>query len=152
MSKFTQENASQLLMALRQELELFEKIREITKEQTELIAAEKIVAFNESLDRRQELIEKINGLHQETDGLMQSYISYSSSKGGEKIGKVEQLSGEVKSLIAECAALNEKNEVAAREKSEEFSQKIERLSLSRKSLGTYIQNIEAAPELFDKMT
>ena len=148
--KYTRETETRLLEALRQELGLFGKIREMTEKQTELIAADDIEGFDESLDRRQELIEKINGLHQETQALMQSYIAYSKSPGGGKRSEVEAAMKQRMDMIAKCSERNDKNTEAAKEKKKEYTDKIDKLNLNRKSLGSYIQTVENAPELFDK--
>jgi hypothetical protein len=57
---FSQDMETRLLVLLGKELEIFEQIRELTKKQAELLAADddKSDAFGSSLDRRQELIEK----------------------------------------------------------------------------------------------
>jgi len=146
-SNFSGDDAARLLELLRQEFEIFGRIRELTKEQTELIAADDIEAFNISLDRRQEFIEKINGLHQESEALMQSYM-LAGKTGGETDAAAKRL----RDVISECAALNDKNMAAAKEKAEYYKERSGRLSLGRKSLGSYIHDVENDPEHFDAMT
>jgi len=151
-SVFSVDSAARLRELLKQELEAFGKMLELTAKQTELIAEDDTEAFDESLDRRQELIEKINGLHQETNALMQSYISYSGAASGESIGDIDALYGRLRETITECAALNDKNIAAAKEKADKYRGRIDKLSLSRKSMGAYIQTVANGPEMFDRRT
>jgi hypothetical protein len=51
-----------------------------------------------------------------------------------------------------CAALNEKNLSAAKERSEVYSQDIDKLKLGVKSVGAYIHTVPNDSELFDKKT
>ena len=152
MKTFSRDMEERLLELLVQEQEVFEQIREATLNQKELIAADDIDAFDKSLDRRQELIKKINGLHQESDVLMQSYISFTSSADGVTIGVIDDALGRLREITAECAGLNEQNTTAAKEKAEEYIKQIGKLSLTRKSLGKYAQSVPNTPELFDKKT
>ena len=150
MNSFPKDKESRLLALLRQELELFQRIREITGKQTEMLADEDIEAFDESLDSRQALIEEINGLHQESDILMQSYLSFSGSAGGQKIGAIEEVAGQLRGVIEECTELDSKNMALSKEKAEEFVKQIGKLSQGRKGLGAYIHNVSQNSELFDK--
>ena len=152
MNNFTQDMEARLLELLGKELEMLKQIRELTKKQTELLSAEdgNSDAFDSSLDRRQGLIEKINGLHQESDVLMQSYVS-SSGPGGKR-GAIDELSARIYDVLAECASLNEKNMVVAKAKAEEYVNRIGNLSIKRKSLGAYSQSVPNNSELFDKKT
>ena len=149
---FTPETEERLLGLLRQELELFEKIREHTEKQADLLRADDTESFTRSLDNRQETIEEINGLHQEHDVLMQSYALFSNSPEGEKRDTVEAAVGRLDDMIRQCIELNEKNTVLAKEKTEEYIKQIGDMSLRRKSLGKYAQSVPNSPELFDKMT
>ena len=150
MSQFSKDNASHLIELLGKELELFTRVRELTVQQKELIAADDIVALDFSLDRRQEIIGEINGLHQETNVLMQSYMLFST--GGKSISEIEAAAGKLRDIIVECAELNENNLSDAKGVAEGYISKIGELSLNRKGLGAYIQTVENRPEMFDKMT
>ena len=150
--KYSGDTEARLLEAIRQETEAFGQMLEMTKGQAELIAADDIEGFDKSLDRRQKHIEKINGLHQGTGVLMQSYISHMRSAGGKKNIDIEAASAQLRDLIAKCAEINEKNMTAAKEKAEGYTQRIDKLSKDRKTLGSYIQTVENVPEMFDKMT
>ena len=150
MSEFTRDNAVRLLGLLRKEHELFEQMLKLTEKQKELLAADDIEELDKSLDRRQEIIEKINGLHQESNLLMQSYMSYQKAPGKKKVNEIEAASKQLKDTIAKCAALNEKNTAAANEKNKAYTEQIDKLSSARKSIGSYIQPIENDPEMFDK--
>jgi len=149
---FSHDKKARLLELLSRELEIFKQIHGFTKKQTELLEVDDLDAFNKSLDSRQGLIEKINGLHQEANILMQSYIAFSNSPTGEKIDEVENAYGRLHDLIAECAAMNEKNISMSKEKTEEYKKRIGKLSLSRKSIGVYAQGVPNTPEHFDAIT
>ena len=152
MINFSRETEVKLLELLEKELGLFERMRELTEEQSELLAVDAMEDLESSLDGRQGLIEKINGLHQESDSLMQSYALFSGSGGGDRIEAVETLLARINEEIAKCSGLNEENTNAAKEKAEEYIRRIGKLSLSRKSLGAYALNVPNSPELFDKKT
>ena len=144
------DSEERLLITLSQELELFERVLDLTEKQTEQIAADMIDELNESLDHRQELIEKINGLHQESDSLMQSYISSAVVTKVGKNNKIEVTIEHIRDIMAKCAVLDEKNTAAAKEKAEGFADRIGKLNLNRKSLGSYIQGVANNSEMFDK--
>ena len=152
MNSFPQDKEARLVELLGQKLELFGSIREQTREQTELLAADDMDGFDRAIDARQETIEKINGLHQELDSLMQSYVSFSNSPGGKKIKTIEAVLLKIDKLVGECVALNDKNTVTAKEKTEGYIKQIGDLSVRRKSLGKYTLDVPNNPELFDKMT
>jgi len=151
-SNFSRNDESRLLVLLGEELEIFRQIGSLSIKQAELLAADDMEAFEGSLERRQGLIEKINGLHQETDLLMQSYMSFSDAGTGEVSDAIETTAGQLKEIIADCVSTNDKNMVAAKEKAEEYIKKIGKLSLGRKSLGAYAQTLPNNSELFDKKT
>ena len=152
MSDFSADNKKRLLVLKKQETELFAQMRGITEKQAELIEADDLAAFNETLDSRQELIEKINGLHQESDALMQSYISYADSPEGEKIGELDAAIAELRGLVAEIAGMSEGIMEAAKTRAAHYTERIGTLSLSRKSLGKYQTDLPNSPQMFDKMT
>jgi len=149
-NQFSKDNAARLLELLRKELEIFMRMRELTVKQKELIEADELEALDASLDRRQELIEEINGLHQETDVLMQSYVLYSAAE--KSISEIDTVAARIRDIVAECAGLNDSNMSEAKNKSEDYTNRIGELSLNRKGLGAYIQEVENRPEMFDKMT
>jgi len=151
-NEFSPDKVKRLLELLNQEIELFGRICETTEKQAELLLADDLDAFDSSLDSRQVLIEKINGLHQESDILVQSYVSYAVFAAGEKIGEIENAVAKRRDLIAECVAQNDKNTIAAKEKAEDFVERIGQLSLRRKSLELYTQDLPNNPEMFDKVT
>ena len=152
MKDFSQDKQSRLLALLTEELAIFKQIRELTGKQAELLGTEDVTALDESLTSRQELIEKINGLHQETEVLMQSYISFKGAAGKSKIAGIETASDELRGVIIECAGLNDKNMALAKGKNEEYSERIGKLNVGRKSLGAYAQSIPNNSELFDTKT
>jgi len=146
-SNFT--SAERLLELLSDELKVYEKIFKLTEEQTKLLVKDDIEAFNNSLDKRETLIEKIKGLHQESDSLMQSYISLSSSTK-EKNNKIEELKKQIHDIIKLCADLNDENITAMNEKTSEHTKKIDDQSSKRKGIGGYAQSVPNMPEVFDK--
>ena len=147
MSKFT--SAKRLAELLSDELEICGKILKLTDEQTELLARDDIEAFNSSLDKRETLIEKIKGLHRESDILMQSYISSSGSEK-EKNNEIEALRKQIRDIMKECASLNDGNIATMNEKTQEHTKKIDDQSLKRKGIGGYAQSVPNMPEVFDK--
>ena len=152
MSDFSVDKQSRLLSLIKHELELFGQMRGIIGKQAEMIESDDLAAFNESLDRRQELIEKINGLHQEADPLMQSYVSYADSADRDSNRELETAIGQLRSIIAECAEMNDGILEAAKTKAVEYTERIARMSLSRESLGRYQHELPNPPQMFDKMT
>jgi len=149
---FSRDDAKRLQELLEHELGKLRQVFELTSMQAELLASDDIDAFDSSLDSRQELIEEINGLHQESDVLMQSYISVTSSGAAEKADGIEKAAADARAILESCAELNEKNATAAKEKAEEYIKRIGKLSLSRKSLRLYTTDVPNKPELFDKTT
>jgi len=149
---YSRDKEARLLELLDKELEIFKQIHGLTEKQAELLAADDVDAFGESLDSRQDLIEKINGLHQESDILMQSYVSFSKGVGNKKSRAIETAIEEISRLIAECFGLNDKNTTIAKLMADDYIQRIGKLSLGRKSLGVYAQGVPNDPELFDRKT
>ena len=149
MSKFKPAERDRLSVLLRKELEIFEKIRNLTGKQAELLAKDDVDQFDSSLDKRQELIEKINGLHQESDPLMQSYISLPAD---EKSPEIEDLREKIRDIVGICAELNEKNVAEMKVKSEAHKKKIDKHSAKRKGIGGYAQAVPNTPEVFDTKT
>ena len=152
MNTFPQDKEKRLLELLEQELELFDRIREQTIAQAEMLEAEDTDGFDRALDVRQGTIEKINGLHQEQNVLMQSYVSFSNAPDGTKIDAIELAIGKIGALVEECVRLNDLNIAEAKEKTEEYIKQIGKLSLRRKSLGKYALGVPNDPELFDRKT
>ena len=99
----TYEKLSKLL---EKELEILKQIQMLSGKQTQSLAEDDVDALNSSLDKTQELMEKINGLHQESDPLMQSYISSSGSEANNKIKKLKQ---QIEDIVESCAEVNSKN-------------------------------------------
>jgi len=147
-SKIASADLERLSKLLGEELKLHEKILKLTEEQTKLLTKDDIEAFNSSLDKREELIEKIKGLHQESNPLMQSYAS-SSDEGG---GKIDELKTKIRNELSICAQLNDENLAVVNQKSEGHTKKIEEQSAKRKGIGGYAQSVPNTPEMFDKKT
>ena len=152
MDLFPQNKEERLLELLAHEKEMFEQMRGLIGEQAKLLAADDIAGFNRSLDKGQETIDMINGLHQESDDLMQSYTSYSNSEKGKKIDAIEDAAALIRELLTECAGLHQKNSAAAKEKSEEYAGQSSQLRTRRESLGLYAQPPPEAPMMFDRKT
>ena len=142
----------QLFESLEQNLKLFGKVREISLNQKNLIAEDDFEALNESLQKRQDVIDKINGLHRDFAPLMQSYVSFAESGGGATDSEIEKASKKLTELINECAVLNDSNMQMLKDKMKTHSEKSEKMRQSRESLGLYAQGGVNSAELFDKMT
>ena len=151
MSKFSSADTKRLSELLSEELEVYVQIQKQTEEQTDLLAKDDIEAFDKSLDKREKLIEKIKGLHQDSNPLMQSYVSFSSA-GNESIDEIEKLKAKIRKQLEICANLNDKNMEMMSEKTEEHIKKIEEQSAKRKGIGGYAQSVPNIPEMFDKKT
>ena len=150
MSTLSVYSTARLLELLRRELEIFSAILELAEKQEELIEADNIDAFSESLDQTRELIGIINGLHQESSVLMQSYMSQSGISGDGKNAEIDTTYRKLGDIIAKCVGLNDKNTTAAKRKTQYYMERIGKLSLSRKSMGSYIQSVANEPEMIDK--
>jgi len=149
---YSQGKGTRLLDLLEQEIELFRQIHELTQKQSQLLEQDEASAFNSSLDSRLELIEKINGLHQELDVLMQSYMSFAGSGIESQADAVEKAIAHRRGIIAACAELNKKNTALAKEKAEDYIKRIGKLRLKRKSIELYTPDIPDNAELFDRKT
>ena len=152
MIKFSLEDEARLLELLREEQAIFGQIRELSENQSALLKEDDAELFVIKLDEGQQLIEKINGLHQEEKPLMQSYLSLSGTPGGRKNAGIESAIEALRGEIAACADLNERNMALAKEKTGEYSKKIEKLNASRQTLGKYVQDIPPESGMFDKKT
>jgi len=136
---------------LGEELELYRMIRTMTEEQAELLDKDDIEAFNDSLDKREELIEKIKGLHQESAPLMQSYVSMTSG-GKNKNKEIEKLRKQIREELEASGKLNDDNINTMKSKTEDHTKRIDKQSAKRKGIGGYAQSVPNTPEMFDKKT
>ena len=140
-----------LTSLLVDELEKYEQIRKLTEKQSQMLIKDDIEAFNDSLDKRAELIEEIKGLHQESDPLMRSYVSF-TAKGNKADSDIDELNKKIGEALEMCSDLNEKNIAAMMAKTEEHTKKIDEKSAKRKGIGGYAQAVPNTPEMFDKKT
>ena len=147
MSKLASADMERLTKLLSDELGFYESIRNLTEEQTKLLAKDDIEEFNISLDKREGLIEKIKGLHQESEPLMQSYVSLSENN---KNNEIDEIKKKITKTLEICAELNEQNITTMRNKTEEHTKKIDEQSAKRKGIGGYAQSVPNVPEIFDK--
>jgi len=150
-SKLASEEAEKLTELLEKEFDLYEQIHKLTKTQTQLLDKDDIDAFNNSLDKRAQLIEKIKGLHQESEPLMQSYVSFTKG-GGKADAIIEEHQIKIKELIKGCAKLNDENIATMTEKTKEHTKKIDEQRAKGKTIGGYAQSVPNIPEVFDKKT
>ena len=150
MTKFTADSKNRLLELLEEKLKLFGTVREYTERHAKLIAEDSFEALLSSTQDRQDAITKINGLHQESNVLMQSYMSFVNS-GGKKIPEIESADQRLTDIMSECAGLNEKNMKTLKEKMKDQSEKSEKMRQSRESLGLYAQGGSNSAELFDEL-
>jgi len=146
-SKLASADMERLTKLLSDELGFYESIRNLTEEQTKLLAKDDIEEFNISLDKREGLIEKIKGLHQESEPLMQSYVSLSENN---KNNEIDEIKKKITKTLEICAELNEQNITTMRNKTEEHTKKIDEQSAKRKGIGGYAQSVPNVPEIFDK--
>jgi len=152
LQQFSKEQEARLLDLLGQAAELAEHVLELAKEQSEMLASDDLDAFNASLDRGSESIIQINGLHQESELLMQSYASFSNSPEGGKIAAIDKAAARFVETLEQCSQLNTRNLNEAKARTEEFIRQIGSLSLKRKSIGLYAQNTGSSSALFDRKT
>ena len=151
MSNNSSADTKRLAELLEEEKNIYENIRKSTEKQTELLAKDDIEAFNKSLDERAGLIEKIKGLHQESNPLMQSYVSLSA--GGNNIDdEVETLKKQIRELLEICHKTNEININVMGDKTLEHSVKIDEQKAKRIGIGGYAQSVPNTSEMFDKKT
>ena len=152
MSKFNNDDEIRLLELLTEQLELFRQVKEQTIKQTQLMEADDIEAFSISLDSRESLIEKINGLHQESNILMQSYISKPATGDYGKTKEIEELRNSIKNIITECQEMNINNTKSAQNKKDEYTKRINELDKSKKTFNAYSLDIPDNSEHFDRTT
>jgi len=149
--EFSSVDMGRLTELLGKELETYEQIRDLTEKQTELLTKDDIDAFDSSLDKRAELIEKIKGLHQESEPLMQSYVNFTTGGKNENI-EINRLKEQIRTVLEECSELNENNMTEMKDKADRHSKKIEEHSAKRKGIGGYAQAVPNTSEMFDKKT
>jgi len=142
-SKTASADTEKLSKLLSEELELYGQIRKLTEKQTELLAEDDIDAFNISLEQREALIEKIKGLHQESNPLMHSCVSDD---------KIDKLKKKIRIELEACSKNNDKNISVLHEKTQDHTKKIDEQSSKRKGIGGYAQSVPNTPEMFDKKT
>ena len=150
--KFNREMETRLITMLEEKLKLFEQMKEQTVKQAEFLAQDEIEAFSESLDMGEKLKEKINGLHQESEVLMQSYMSSCHSGGRGKVKAIDNLKEKIRNVIEECQSNNEKNGATAKGKIEEYTKRLKELDTSKKTFNAYTMDIPDNSEHFDKTT
>jgi len=149
--KISSEDTLRLSELLGEELEIYKQIRRMTEEQAELLDKDDIEAFNSSLNKREELIGKIKGLHQESDPLMQSYASLSESEKENK-EEINSTKKQIQEILKFCSDSNDSNIISLKEKTEKHTKKIDEQSAKRKGIGGYVQSVPNNPEMFDKKT
>ncbi|MCL2221164.1 MAG: flagellar protein FlgN [Oscillospiraceae bacterium] len=149
MSDIVLSGEGKLLKLLGEERVLLEQMKKLTDEQARHIEKDEFEELGKLLDKRQELIEKINGLHQESAPLMQSCVS---SSDYEMVVKIDELKSKIKQILAECNDQNNRNVEELRHKSQDYAERIETQSSKRKVIGGYAQAVPNSSEKFDKKT
>ena len=151
MGKFSEGDFLKLIDLLTEKKKLADEFLELTCKQAEIIAAEDINALNVSIEKRQQVIEKLIGLHQEIQFLMQSYASSHAAQTEEGSRKVRQMEEQTENAIREAISKNNENAEAIKKQMEYVGQEARKIDLERKSIGMY-NNISAltTSELFDK--
>jgi flagellin-specific chaperone FliS len=147
---FTKDKAERLRALTEQQLAFFEEILKLTSSQSELIELEDIEEFEKSLNKREDIIEKIKGLHQESDPLMQSYTLYKNSTAGKKIAAIDTVVGRLRAVISEAMEVNQLNMEKAASKKSEYSEKIAKLNEEKKGLSGYKAVVPNQSQLIDK--
>jgi len=142
--KTTTSNNGRLLELLNIELGMLGQIRALMEKQTEFLLDDDTEAFDALLDKKDEIIRKIKGLHQETAPLMQSYISSNNSNE-----KIDGLKAKLKKEVAFCAELNMRHVADMNDKSEELSKELEEKRSKREGIGGYVQAVPVTSEKFD---
>ncbi|MCL1835276.1 MAG: flagellar protein FlgN [Oscillospiraceae bacterium] len=148
MSRFHE--AARLRELLDMEAEVSAGMLELLKQQTRLLEAGDAEELNKSLVESARLMGKFDGLHQETEPLMQSYILYLGSDGAKEDKQLEAAWQRVTELLGECSELNKKNVAEAKEGVQEYVRRIGSLSMKRESLGRYAQPTGDNSAMFDK--
>ena len=152
-SKLNKDQETRLIELLKEKIDLFKIIKEETIKQTGLITSEDSMdALIESLDERESIKEKINGLHQETETLMHSYISFVKDAPKGKISQIEKLIESLQEIIAECSNINSKNLSLAGDKIGEYTKRIKELDTEKKTFDAYTLTIPDNSENFDRKT
>jgi len=144
-------DVARLLELLGDELKIYKQIQKLTEKQAQLLAKDDIDSFNNSLEKRAELIEQIKGLHRESDPLMQSYVSTSESSK-DRNGDIDKTIKEIRQTLEVCSGLNEDNIAAMKAKTEDHTSKIKEQNAKRKGIGGYAQSVPNTPEMFDTKT
>ena len=152
MNIFSPEEEARLLKLLGEETTVLKQIREMTLKQMDLLESGEIERLGEALDDRQGLIEQIKGLHQETNVLMQSYVTVKKAPGGKSIAAVESASSVLWDTMEETEKINRRITVAAKGAAEDFIRQIGKLSLMRKSMKKYAPELAGGSELLDIKT
>ena len=150
--KFNREKETQLIALLEEKLKLFKQMKEQGEKQTEYLSKDEIEAFSESLEKGEKLKEKINGLHQESEVLMQSYMSSYQQGGRGKVKAIDNLREKIREIIVECQSINDKNYETAKGKTEEYTKRLKELDTSKKTLNAYSMDLPENSEHFDKTT
>ena len=139
-----------LIELLQEELSLFKQIKQQTKMQTELLVTDDIERLNESLNLREQLKEKINGLHHESKILMQSYILSNISHERGKVKEIDTIKEQIRDIIMRCKEINDNNFETAKSKMDEYTKRIKELDTSKKTFDAYSFEVISNPEHFDK--
>ena len=143
------EDEARLQGLLDRMLELCGRVLALTIRQAGLLEEDDPEGFGRSLDERGAAMDEIDGLHQESEALMQSYISIAGRPGGGRSQKIEGTLEKIRDALSRSAAANEKNLAAAKEKAGDYVRQIGKMSLGKKSVGAYIQGVPNNPEHFD---
>ena len=144
------EEEKRLLELTQEQYDLYKQFLELTRRQTDLLAEDDAEGFGRSLDYRQELIEKINGLHQDSDILMQSYMSAAIHQDQGTAAAIAAATERVADILKLCVAENDKNAATAKNMAGDYIKQIEKLNRNKKGIGAYIHKLPNKSELFDR--
>ena len=142
MRMFSMQEADKLITLLGERKQLLSAYLALTNQQADILTAEDTDAFNENLDQRQKIIDKIEGLHQEIVPLMQAYTSSvgDSKQPSSYAAKINEIESQTQAMLADVRTVDRRVLEKAKEKAAFFGAEIKRVNLSRKSIGKYQNN------------
>ena len=142
MRMFSMQEADKLITLLGERKQLLSAYLALTNQQADILTAEDTDAFNENLDQRQKIIDKIEGLHQEIVPLMQAYTSSvgDSKQPSSYATKINEIESQTQAMLADVRTVDRRALEKAKEKAAFFGAEIKRVNLSRKSIGKYQNN------------
>ena len=150
MKAFTSDDSKKLLELLEKQHDLVEEILKITKGQSELVQIRDVEQFGNTIDQVDEIIEQINGLHQEASPLMQSYNLYKTSSGGSAVPEIDKLTSSLQAKLSEGSEIHQYNIGLVTDTKGELTKEIAKLADEKKGVGGYKTEVPRESKLIDK--